>query len=186
MESLETIFKKYPPDHHPEHHGDKGTNHSYLGTYERLFSPLRSKKKLRVLEIGIAGGLSLKMWRDYFHPTTTIVGCDIRDAWLTEDVKRDFPLVIANSKVPTTRELIEKHGPFDIIIDDGDHNPWSQILTWHNAFPLLRKGGIYVIEDISNLPHWEHEFKALSRKVEVVDLREVKKRKDDVLIIYRK
>ena len=37
---------------------------------------------------------------------------------------------------------------FDIIIDDGNHDPEYQVKTLKNLFPLLKKDGIYVIEDI--------------------------------------
>ncbi len=186
MISLEEIFKRYPPTHHPENHGDKGTSHSYLDTYEVLFKKYRTKRGLRVLEIGVAGGLSLKMWKDYFSSSAKITGCDITDKWITEDIFKEFNIIISNSKVPATRLKLQEFGPFDIIIDDGDHNPWAQILTFGTAWPLLKKGGLYVIEDTPNLDAWKHEFEALGPKCEVYDLRKNKKRKDDVLITYRK
>ena len=37
---------------------------------------------------------------------------------------------------------------FDIIIDDGLHKHWSQTKTFDNFFPILKDGGVYVIEDI--------------------------------------
>ena len=38
---------------------------------------------------------------------------------------------------------------FDIIIDDGSHNIKDQAITINALFNNLKKGGIYVIEDIS-------------------------------------
>ena len=67
---------------------------------------------------------------------------DITDKWITEDVFEDFDIVISNSKVPSTRLKLQEFGPFDIIIDDGDHNLWAQILTLRDAWPLLKKGGL--------------------------------------------
>jgi hypothetical protein len=43
------------------------------------------------------------------------------------------------------------HGTFDIIIDDGLHTDTAQLQTLTNLWPLLKEGGIYVIEDI--YPH---------------------------------
>ena len=40
----------------------------------------------------------------------------------------------------------------DIIIDDGAHNPDSQIKTYENTKHLLKDGGIYIIEDFEK-PH---------------------------------
>ena len=40
-----------------------------------------------------------------------------------------------------------KHKQFDIVIDDGDHNDWSQKLTFDMIGPLLKDTGVYIIED---------------------------------------
>jgi hypothetical protein len=52
---------------------DKGTQrnagHSYTYYYDKLFTPLRDKPIL-MLEIGICGGGSLKMWYEYFPNAT--------------------------------------------------------------------------------------------------------------------
>jgi hypothetical protein len=47
-------------------------------------------------------------------------------------------------------------GPFDIIIDDGSHRVWHVLASFEVLFPLLKDGGIYVIEDIqsSYWPEW--------------------------------
>lgn len=38
--------------------------------------------------------------------------------------------------------------PLFLIIDDGSHIPEHQILTFDKLFPILLKGGTYIIEDI--------------------------------------
>src|SRR3954467_8842795 len=52
--------------------------HDYLGFYEAHFAPLRYKP-IKLLEIGVAGGGSLKVWENYFLEGT-IVGADINPA----------------------------------------------------------------------------------------------------------
>ena len=37
---------------------------------------------------------------------------------------------------------------FDIIIDDGAHNFNSNIIFFKNSFKQVKKGGVYIIEDI--------------------------------------
>ena len=37
---------------------------------------------------------------------------------------------------------------FDIIIDDGSHDPKDQIKSFESLFPSLKCGGVYVVEDI--------------------------------------
>jgi hypothetical protein len=41
-----------------------------------------------------------------------------------------------------------RHGPFDIIIDDGSHHWNHQITTLQQLFPFLKPGGFFVVEDI--------------------------------------
>jgi hypothetical protein len=38
-----------------------------------------------------------------------------------------------------------------LIIDDGSHASYHQLLAFHILFPVLESGGIYVIEDV----HWQ-------------------------------
>src|SRR4051812_6007167 len=47
----------------------------YLRHYERIFAPWR-ERTFTLLEIGIAQGASLRLWRDYF-PHADIVAIDI-------------------------------------------------------------------------------------------------------------
>ena len=54
------------------HETDKGSTHSYIEFYERLLEPYR-QKPCTLMEIGVAWGGSLKMWRD-FLPQAKIIG----------------------------------------------------------------------------------------------------------------
>ena len=47
------------------------------------------------------------------------------------------------------------HQKFDIIIDDGSHLPWHQLLTFEIMFETwLKPGGLYVIEDVET-SYWD-------------------------------
>ena len=53
---------------------DKNSTHCYVEYfYEEAFAPYRNRK-VSVLEIGISGGYSLRLWREYFKKAKTIVG----------------------------------------------------------------------------------------------------------------
>ncbi len=39
-------------------------------------------------------------------------------------------------------------GPFDIGIDDGSHIWCHQILAFERLWPAIKRGGLYVIEDV--------------------------------------
>ena len=51
--------------------------HHYIPLYDRYFSRFRGQP-IRFLEIGVSEGGSLQLWRQYFGPTATIYGIDIK------------------------------------------------------------------------------------------------------------
>ena len=55
--------------------GDKGTGHNYIESYENLFKDIRYDAK-NIFEIGVCGGYSLRMWKEYF-PNAMIYGADV-------------------------------------------------------------------------------------------------------------
>tara|TARA_R110000868_G_scaffold408357_1_gene691400 strand:+ start:3178 stop:3873 length:696 start_codon:yes stop_codon:yes gene_type:complete len=132
---------------------DKGTIHngchSYTYFYDSLFTPLRDKSLL-ILEIGVCGGGSLKMWYEYF-PNATIIGLDINDeSELSNDRTHVYQLDQSNDT--ELKNFVEQcklnNYEFDIIIDDGSHHMRDQQITLAYLFPLLKSKGIYVIEDL--------------------------------------
>jgi len=132
---------------------DKGvTVHHYTEIYDLFFSRLRNSVT-KVFEIGIAGGGSLEMWRDYF-PKATIYGIDIVPK--TELESRRLKTFVADQA--DRRQLaafIDKFGgTFDIIIDDGGHSMEQQQISLGYLFKYVKPGGYYVIEDVhTSLPH---------------------------------
>jgi demethylmacrocin O-methyltransferase len=148
------------------YHGtDKGTTvaqaHGYTPYYEELFAPLR-EKPITLLEIGVADtrfpGASLKVWEDYFTQAK-IVGFDIVDCTRFSTPRTH----IFHGDQGNVFDLVAcgcKHGPFDIVIDDGSHAAQHQITSFYTLFPLLVKpGGIYIIEDLHVAPATVAHFK---------------------------
>src|SRR5882757_9979464 len=62
------------------------------------------------------------------------------------------------------RNVIKKIGNPDIIIDDGSHVNEHMIDTFKILFPLLKDGGVYVVED-TQTSYWP-EFGGDSEKLE--------------------
>lgn len=131
---------------------DKGvTVHHFTEVYERFFSPLKLTA-VKVFEIGIAGGGSLEMWRDYF-PNATVYGIDIYPkAELDSDRVKTF--VADQADRAQLAAVIDKFGGgYDIIIDDGGHSMEMQQVSVGYLFKYLKPGGFYVIEDVhTSLP----------------------------------
>lgn len=123
---------------------DKWSN--YFALYERYFAPFRSRP-VRILEIGVSGGGSLRMWERCFPLAESIVGVDINPACRRHAGGR-VEVEIGSQSDPVFLEGLKKrHAPFDIIIDDGGHMMDQQICSFEHLFGHLRDGGIYLVED---------------------------------------
>lgn len=130
--------------------------HNYAVKYDKILSPFKTSF-LSVLEIGVAQGQSIRMWNDYF-PNAVIHGADISKAsevCETYSKRIKFHLVDQRSRVQLKN--LEQFSPFDLIIDDGNHFWFEQILTFETLFPYVKSGGIYIIEDVTT-SYWK-EYK---------------------------
>lgn len=125
----------------------------YFSVYDRHFSPWRGKAP-RVLEIGVYQGGSLDMWEHYLGPRAVLVGVDIDEAAIRmADPGRT--IVLGDQADPEfLRSVVEQHGPFDIIIDDGGHTMEQQIVSIETLFPTLNDGGVFLAED-THTSYWD-------------------------------
>jgi len=131
---------------------DKCTgSHKYVDVYAALFDKMRQNVK-NFLEVGVQAGSSIEVWLQYF-PNANIHGIDVFFRWgQYERMKKWFQdeprvhLHKGNSVKTAVWEGLPQE--FDIIIDDGNHETGAIQKTLVNLWPLLRPGGIYVIEDI--------------------------------------
>ena len=115
---------------------------NYFQEYDTYLAEYRDRP-IRIMEIGVQGGGSLSMWKEYF-PNAKIVGVDIDDCsrFKTEDIS----IFQGDQADPTFLASIP--GEFDIIIDDGGHTMRQQQVSFRELFPRLKEGGMYVIEDL--------------------------------------
>lgn len=179
MKTLNEIYQKYQS---PEGHGDKGTAHTYIGEYQRLLEPYRNNST--VLEIGLCMGESLLMWEEYFT-NSKVFGVDISSNFLEEMIKsQKHNIIIADA----TKENILNHftnETFDVIIDDGSHLLRDQVNTFKLFKDKMNPGGIFIIEDVENIDYNRDMFTSLHDNVEIIDNRHIKRRSDDVLVVYK-
>ena len=122
---------------------DKGSiKHNYTAVYERYFGSLRGQPGLRLMEIGVACGSSLKMWSKYFADAR-ILGVDIRPD--CANLCRLYPNIAITIQNATKAPV---PGAFDIIIDDGSHVSADIVDTFKHNWPNLKPGGLFVVEDL--------------------------------------
>jgi predicted O-methyltransferase YrrM len=122
--------------------------HSYTPFYDGLLSARRMQIRA-VLEIGVFRGASLKMWRDYF-PQAHIVGVDIQPECkhVVEDERVSIQIVDNRKWKEMRQSALDISAQYDLIIDDGNHSPGSQICSVQALLPLVAPGGLFIIEDI--------------------------------------
>jgi hypothetical protein len=176
-----------------EKYGTDKTLSGYTYTYSDLFTPVKDQVT-SVLEIGLgtlnpeipssfAGnvrhfdfykpGGSLRVWRDYFSKAQ-VYGIDIaKDCMFSEERIKTF---LFDSSEKEYCDYYLDNLEFDIIIDDGNHDPKYQVKTLRNLFSKLKEGGIYVIEDLGGYPGTEEllieyldEFEELTKGYSVVN-----------------
>jgi demethylmacrocin O-methyltransferase len=130
---------------------DKWGSHWYTAHYQHYLHAIR-KQPLNLLEIGVGGyedssrgGESLRMWKAYL-PKARIVGIDIEDKTRFRERRIDIR-VCDQTDAQKLRELSDEYGGFDVIIDDGSHRNDHVVQTFKILFPLMRRNGIYAIED---------------------------------------
>lgn len=120
--------------------------HRYTDYYEELFRPWR-RKPVTILEIGVDGGGSLKMWHDWFyHQDTKIYGIEIQDKGLVLYPKTQLFITDATSP-NAVFDITRASGPYDIIIEDSSHYTKDQKTLLELWFPHLKPGGIWITED---------------------------------------
>jgi hypothetical protein len=135
-----------------KHQSDKalllpGRNgHGYASHYDLFFSGMRDKP-IRLLEIGVDKGPSIRMWSEYF-PKAEIVGIDINPECL--QVTGNFKVVIGDQSSPLFwLQFVTEHGSqWDIIIDDGGHYANMIITSFEFMWEHVRRGGFYCVEDM--------------------------------------
>jgi cephalosporin hydroxylase len=157
------------------HGSDKATTHSYVWFYYSLLA-LREVKS--VIELGVLHGGSLRAWRDYL-PGAVVTGVDIVPI---SDVGEGITLVQGDAALPGILPLLPLRA--DLIIDDASHRLEHQAASFDLLAPRLSPGGAYVIEDIQAPDSQEVRDFALSRGLEAIDLRPVKGRYDDYLLVF--
>ncbi len=131
-----------------KHSTDKHYNHHYERMYAEILAPFRKAESVKLLEIGIAGGNSLKAWRDWFT-NGRLFGIDIKS-----DACQNAPAGVTafcGDQADTdflARVIAETGGNFDAIIDDGGHGPAMAEDSFAFLWTHLSVGGVYVIEDL--------------------------------------
>lgn len=136
METLTDLGNKYKTD--------KATDHFFTDKYDIALSKFRNLP-VNLLEIGIYGGSSIKMWTDYFKDGK-IYATDIENKKFLEE--ENITIDQGDQGNFDYISNIFSGVDFDIIIDDGGHRMDQQQITLSALLPRVKSGGVFILEDL--------------------------------------
>lgn len=142
--------------------GEYCTDKYQLGYYDHFYEKhFKSyvKSPINILEIGIRGGGSVKIWKEYFHPDSNVYGGDIAP------FNPILNCICYQADMYTQDSLnLFEDSYFDIVIDDGPHTYESFELVITKYYSKLKNGGILVVEDITK-NEWVSPLLELSKSL---------------------
>lgn len=155
MKKLTELMDKYG--------SDKGTvfggGHSYSEYYNDIFIKYKTPK---ILEIGILNGADVSAISDFYNGECEIYGIDIdQNCRRFENTIKNFHFIMLDQSkrdelADFSNSGIAKEG-FDIIIDDGSHNWFDQMLTLSYLNKCVKNNGIYILEDLHTSMPWFYD-----------------------------
>ena len=121
--------------------------HGYSRIYQDIFYPIKNKV-LNIMEIGsFYGNASAALF--FYFKKSKIYGADINPDMFRYKADRIESLYVNSSSLSSIKnDLINKNIKFDIIIEDASHMLKDQIISLFYLFPILNKGGYFIIEEL--------------------------------------
>lgn len=135
-----------------------------VSQYEAFFASQPNFRPQNIFELGLWDGGSLAFWFECFQPKKH-VGIDLLQRGDSEYFRRYISSRGLSARLktywdtnqadaPKLRSIVNREfdGPLDLVIDDASHFYQPTKSSFECLFPLLRPGGLYLIEDWA----WEH------------------------------
>ena len=134
----------------------------YFDIYETHFARFRGKAPVMV-EIGVMGGGSLKMWKEYFGEGSRIVGVDINPDCKAHEGE-GIEVFIGSQDDPALIDTIfAKYPHVDLVLDDGSHMMRQMIATFELMYGRVQPKGVYMVED-THTCYWSEYGGGLRRE----------------------
>jgi hypothetical protein len=134
----------------------------YFDIYETHFARFRGKAPVMV-EVGVMGGGSLKMWKEYFGEGSRIVGVDINPDCKVHE-SEGIEVFIGSQDDPALIDaLFAKYPHVDLVLDDGSHMMRHMIATFELMYDRVQPKGVYMVED-THTCYWSEYGGGLRRE----------------------
>jgi hypothetical protein len=136
-----------------KHNTDKASEvHGYLSKYHK-YLPFDRPQELKILEIGVLDGASARTWKEYYYKSQ-IIGIDINPDCKKYEEERITIEIGSQIDGEFLNKIIDKHGPFDMILDDGSHVNSHVIYSFEQLWKSVKSKGVYIVEDVAT-SYWE-------------------------------
>jgi predicted O-methyltransferase YrrM len=170
---------------------DKDTEHSYFIPYIEILNKIKYISRPNMVEVGTAAGGGLLFWKELLNPNL-LCGIDIEyhivgkiGNLLFDSEPSSVVTIIDDAYTERTIERLKVLFPdgIDIVSEDGDHSAATQIRCIELYYPLVKEGGVIMIEDVRCPGSDILDY--LDERVydyEVFDMRPVKDKYDNILV----
>jgi len=125
----------------------------YFDIYERHFERFRDTSPV-MLEIGVKGGGSLAMWKEYFGPDSRIIGIDIDPECKAHEADGIEVFIGSQDDPSIIDQVFSKYPEINIVLDDGSHMMDHMISSFELMYHRLHPKGVYMVED-THTCYWE-------------------------------
>lgn len=146
------------------YHKDKQTLEAYQWVFQHYPNPTS------IFEVGLKNGGSLVLWKEQF-PECKVSGIEIDCRQISDAAKKvlsDSGIVYLDGDVQDSNKLLsfcKSLGDIDLIIDDGQHNLETLRASFKSLYPILKSGGLFIIEDWQSL-HTTHRIMYLQELID--------------------
>jgi hypothetical protein len=152
----------------------------YFDIYERHLERFRGTSPVMV-EIGVSGGGSLAMWKDYLGRGARIVGIDINPACKEHEAEGIEVFIGSQDDPALIARLLQKYPRPDIVLDDGSHVMRHMRRSFDLLYDHVSSHGVYIVED-THTCYWSEFEGGVKREGSFMEL--VKDRLDDVNAVH--
>lgn len=118
----------------------------YFDIYEKHFARFRNCSPV-ILELGVMGGGSLEMWKDYFGLGANVIGVDINPECKMHEAEGIEIFIGSQDDPDLINKIFTKYPRIDIVLDDGSHIMKHMISSFNLIYDRVQQNGVYAVED---------------------------------------
>ncbi|WP_255146936.1 class I SAM-dependent methyltransferase [Synechococcus sp. ATX 2A4] len=134
----------------------------YFDIYERHFSRFCNSAPV-ILEIGVFGGGSLAMWKEYFGAGAKVLGLDINPECKQHEGDGVEIFIGSQDDPAVIEDILSRHPRIDIVLDDGSHMMRHMIASFELLYERIHARGVYMVED-THTCYWDEYGGGLGRQ----------------------